>query len=191
VKPSRDEAWAVFCEFNETQSLRKHALAVEGVMRYFARKRGGDEDLWGVCGMLHDLDWEKFPEEHCEKSRKILSERAFPEEVVRAVVSHGWKICTDVEPRSDLERCLYAVDELAGLISAVALVRPSRSVLDMQPKSVKKKWKDKSFAAGVDRAIIERGAEMIGMEIPELISETIAGMREVAAEIGLAGSSSS
>ena len=190
MKPSRDEAWAVFCEFNETQSLRKHALAVEGVMRYFARKRGGDEDLWGVCGMLHDLDWEKFPEEHCEKSRKILSERAFPEEVVRAVVSHGWKICTDVEPRSDLERCLYAVDELAGLISAVALVRPSRSVLDMQPKSVKKKWKEKSFAAGVDRAIIERGAAMIGMEIPELISETIAGMCEVPAEIGLAGSSS-
>ena len=188
MKPSRDEAWALFCEFNDTQSLRKHALAVEGVMRYFARKRGGDEDLWGVCGMLHDLDWEKFPEKHCEKSREILSERAFPEEVVRAVVSHGWKICTDVEPHSDLERCLYAVDELAGLISAVALVRPSRSVLDMQPKSVTKKWRDKSFAAGVDRAIIERGAEMIGMEIPELISETIAGMREVAAEIGLAGS---
>ena len=188
MKPSRDEAWALFCEFNDTQSLRKHALAVEGVMRYFARQRGGDEDLWGVCGMLHDLDWEKFPDEHCRKSREILSERGFPDEVVRAVVSHGWRICTDVEPRSDLERCLYAVDELAGLISAVALVRPSRSVLDMQPKSVKKKWKDKSFAAGVDRAIIERGAEMIAMELPELISETIAGMREVAGEIGLAGS---
>lgn len=191
MKPSRDEAWAVFCEFNETQSLRKHALAVEGVMRYFARKRGGDEDLWGVCGMLHDLDWEKFPEQHCQKAEQILRERGFGEEVIRAVVSHGWLICTEVEPLSDLERCLYAVDELAGLITAVALVRPSRSVLDMKPKSVKKKWKDKSFAAGVDRAIIERGAGLIGMELGDLISEAITGMRGVAGDIDLVGTPAS
>ncbi len=191
MKPSRDEAWAVFCEFNETASLRKHALAVEGVMRHFARQRGGDEDLWGVCGMLHDLDWEKFPEQHCQKAEQILRERGFGEEVIRAVVSHGWLICTEVEPLSDLERCLYAVDELAGLITAVALVRPSRSVLDMKPKSVKKKWKDKSFAAGVDRAIIERGAGLIGMELGDLISEAITGMRGVAADIDLVGTPAS
>ena len=191
MKPSRDEAWAVFCEFNETTSLRKHALAVEGVMRHFARQRGGDEDLWGVCGMLHDLDWEKFPEQHCQKAEQILRERGFGEEVIRAVVSHGWLICTEVEPLSDLERCLYAVDELAGLITAVALVRPSRSVLDMKPKSVKKKWKDKSFAAGVDRAIIERGAGLIGMELGDLISEAITGMRGVAGDIDLVGTPAS
>lgn len=185
MQPTREQAWAVFCEFNESDSLRKHALAVEGVMRYFARRRGGDEELWGICGMLHDLDWEKFPDEHCRRSESILRERGFPDEVVRAVVSHGWMICTDVEPQSDLEKCLYAVDELCGLISAVALVRPSRSVLDMKPKSVKKKWKDARFAAGVDRSIIERGAAMIGMDLDELISETLCGMREVADRIGL------
>lgn len=187
----RERAWSIFCEFNETESLRKHALAVEGVMRYFARKRGGDEQLWGICGLLHDLDWEKFPEEHCQRAQTILRERAFPDEVVRAVVSHGWMICADVEPLSDLEKCLYAVDELTGLITAVALVRPSRSVLDMKPKSVKKKWKDGRFAAGVDRSIIERGAAMIEMELDELIAETILAMREVASDIGLAGEATS
>jgi len=137
--------------------------------------------------MLHDLDWEKFPEQHCQKAEQILRERGFSDEVIRAVASHGWMICTDVEPRSDLECCLYAVDELAGLITAVALVRPSRSVLDMKPKSVKKKWKDRSFAAGVDRAIIERGAALIELDLGELISETIEGMREVAEQIDLVG----
>jgi putative nucleotidyltransferase with HDIG domain len=183
----RELAWSVFYEFNETESLRKHSLAVEGVMRYFARKRGGDELLWGIWGMLHDLDWEKFPQEHCQRAQAILRERGFPDEVVRAVVSHGWMICTDVEPLSDLEKCLYAVDELTGLITAVALVRPSRSVLDMKPRSVKKKWKEGRFAAGVDRSIIERGAAMIEMELDELIGETILAMREIASDIGLAG----
>jgi putative nucleotidyltransferase with HDIG domain len=189
MTPSRSDAWAVFCEFNETDSLRKHALAVEGVMRRFARKRGGDEELWGIAGMLHDLDWEKFPEEHCRVAERILRERGFPDELVRAVVSHGWQICTDVEPLSDLERCLYAVDELAGFCCAVALVRPSRSVLDLEPRSVRKKWKEKAFAAGVDRAIIERGAGLVGMPLDELIAEAIAGLRGVAVEIGLGGSS--
>jgi predicted hydrolase (HD superfamily) len=185
MSPTRADAWAVFCEFNETDSLRKHALAVEGVMRRFGRARGGDEELWGIVGMLHDLDWEKFPEEHCRAAERILRERGFSDEVVRAVVSHGWQICTDVEPLSDLERCLYAVDELAGFCCAVALVRPSRSVLDLEPRSVKKKWKEKAFAAGVDRAIIERGAALIGMALDDLIAETIAGLREVAGAIGL------
>ncbi len=187
MTPSRAAAWAVFCEFNETDSLRKHALAVEGVMRHFARLRGGDEELWGIVGLLHDLDWEKFPAEHCRVAERILRERGFPGEIVRAVASHGWQICSDVEPLSDLERCLYAVDELAGFCCAVALVRPSRSVLDLEPKSVRKKWKEKAFAAGVDRSIIERGAGLVEMPLEELIAETITGLRGVAAQIGLDG----
>jgi putative nucleotidyltransferase with HDIG domain len=184
---TREEAWSLLCEFNESESLRAHALAVEGVMRYLARKRGGDEELWGIVGILHDLDYEKYPEEHCRKSEAILRERGWPEEIVRAVVSHGWGICAEVEPESDMEKCLYAVDELTGLVTATALVRPSRSVLDLKPKSVKKKWKDARFAAGVDRKLIEQGAERLGMPLEELIVETIAGMKEVAAAIGLEG----
>ena len=188
--PTREEAWSLLCEFNESPSLRNHALAVEGVMRHLARKRGGDEELWGIVWILHDLDYEKFPDQHCQKSEVILRERGWPEEIVRAVMSHGWGICTEVVPESDMERCLYAVDELTGLVTATALVRPSRSVLDMKPKSVKKKWKDARFAAGVDRSLIEKGAERLEMPLDELISETIAGMREVAASIGLEGEAS-
>jgi putative nucleotidyltransferase with HDIG domain len=187
MNPTREEAWSLLCEFNESTSLRTHALAVEGVMRHLARKRGGDEELWGIVGILHDLDYEKYPEEHCRKSETILRDRGWPEEIIHAVVSHGWGICTEVEPESDLEKCLYAVDELTGLVTATALVRPSRSVLDMKAKSVKKKWKDPRFAAGVDRSLIEKGAERLGMPIEELIAETIAGMREVAAAIDLEG----
>jgi putative nucleotidyltransferase with HDIG domain len=177
----------LLCEFNASPSLRAHALAVEGVMRHLARKRGSDEELWGIVGILHDLDYEKYPEEHCRKAETILRDRGWPEEIIHAVLSHGWGICTDVEPESEMEQCLYAVDELTGLVTATALVRPSRSVLDMKAKSVKKKWKDARFAAGVDRSLIERGAERLGMPVEELISETIAGMREVAAAIGLDG----
>jgi len=187
MTPTREAAWSLVCEFNDSDSLRKHALAVEGVMRHLARKRGDDEEVWGIVGLLHDLDYERHPEEHCHKAASCLRERDWPEEIVRAVLSHGWGICTDVEPRSDMEKCLYAVDELTGLVAATALVRPSRSVLDMKTKSVKKKWKDARFAAGVDRSIIERGAERLGMPVEELITETIAGMREVAAALGLEG----
>ena len=187
VEPTREAAWALLCEFNKSDSLRKHALAVEGVMRHLARKRGGDEEIWGIVGLLHDLDYEMYPDEHCRKTESILRERGWPEEIIRAAISHGWGICSEVEPESDLEKCLYAVDELTGLVAAAALVRPSRSVLDMKPKSVKKKWKDARFAAGVDRSIIEQGAERLHMELGELIEETIAGMRDVAAEIGLEG----
>jgi predicted hydrolase (HD superfamily) len=185
--PTREEAWSLLCEFNESASLRKHALAVEGVMRYLARRRGGDEELWGIVGILHDLDFERYPDEHCRKAEILLRERSWPEEIIRAVQSHGWGICTEVEPENDMEKCLYAVDELTGLVTATALVRPSRSVLDLKPKSVKKKWKDARFAAGVDRSLIEQGAERLGMPLEELIAETIAGMREVAAAIDLEG----
>ncbi len=183
----RDEVFALLREFNSSDSLIKHALCVEGVMRSIARKRGEDEEKWGVIGLVHDLDYEKFPDQHCHKTREILTERGWPEEYVRAVASHGWDICTDVRPQTDLEKTLYAVDELTGLVTAVALVRPSKSVKDVKVKSVMKKWKDKAFAAGVNRSVIEKGAEMLDVELRELVADVIEGMRKVAAEIGLEG----
>ena len=185
--PTREEAYSLLTEYNKSESLIKHALAVEGVMRYFARKRGEDEEKWGIIGLVHDLDYDRFPEEHCRKSEEILKENGWPEEYIRAVVSHGWGICSDVEPQTELEKVLYAIDELTGLVVTTALVRPSKSVMDVKTKSVKKKWKDKRFAAGVDRSIIEKGAQMLGVEIAELIADTITGMQEVAEEIGLKG----
>ncbi len=186
--PTREEAYALLTRFNKSESLLKHGLAVEGVMRHFARKRGEDEDKWGLIGLVHDLDYEQFPEQHCKKSEELLREQRWPEEYIRAVLSHGWGLCSEVEPRSNLEKVLYAADELTGLIAAAALVRPSKSVLDLKVKSVKKKWKDKRFAAGVNRGIIEKGAKMLEMDLGELITETIAGMQSVAEEIGLKGS---
>ena len=185
--PTRDEAMTLLRQYNENEALIKHALSVEAVMRYCARKRGQDEDPWGVIGLVHDLDYERFPERHCHKSAEILREHQWPEEYVRAVLSHGWGICTDVPPQTDLEKTLYAMDELTGLVAATALVRPSRSVLDMTAKSVKKKWKEKSFAAGVNRGVIEKGAEMLGVDVSALIEDAIMGMRQVADQIGLKG----
>ncbi len=185
--PTREEAFDLLKKYNKTESLIKHALAVEGVMRYMARKHNADEEKWGMVGLIHDLDYEQFPEQHCKKTEEILRANDWPEEYIRAVVSHGWGICSDVKPESEMEKVLYAIDELTGLVVTTALVRPSKSVMDLKTKSVKKKWKDKRFAAGVDRSIIETGAEMLGVEIPELITDTIAGMQEVAEEIGLKG----
>jgi predicted hydrolase (HD superfamily) len=185
--PTRDEALALLREYNKNDSLLKHAFAVEGVMRSVARKRGEDEDKWGIIGLIHDLDYEKFPDQHCTKTREILQEHNWPEEYIRAAVSHGWGICSDAEPQSVLEKTLYAIDELTGLVTASVLVRPSKSVMDLTVKSVKKKWKSPAFAAGVDRSIIEKGAEMLGVEVGELIEDTIKGMQEVAEAIGLKG----
>jgi len=187
VTPGREEAFSLLQKYNKNEGLIKHALAVEAVMRYCARKRGQDEKKWGVIGLVHDLDYEQFPDQHCRKTEEILTSENWPAEYIRAVVSHGWGICTDVEPQSELEKVLYTVDELTGLVVATALVRPSRSVLDMKAKSVKKKWKEKSFAAGVNRDVIEKGARMLGVELGELISDVIMGMREVADEVGLKG----
>jgi len=183
--PTRDDAWNLLTTYNKSDSLRKHALAVEGVMRYFARQYGEDETVWGLIGLIHDLDYEQFPDQHCVKTEEILRENGWPEDYIRAVVSHGYGICTDVEPRSTMEKVLFAVDELTGLVATTALVRPSKSVMDLKAKSVKKKWKDKRFAAGVDRSIIEKGAAMLEVEVAELITGTIMGMREVADAIGL------
>ena len=185
--PTRENALAILKEYNKSDSLIKHAYSVEGVMRYIARKRGEDEEKWGIIGLMHDLDYEQFPEQHCTKTREILEGYNWPGEYIRAVVSHGWGICSDVKPESVLEKTLYAIDELTGLVAANAMIRPSKSVMDMTVKSVKKKWKSPSFAAGVNREIIQKGAEMLGVEIGELIEDTIRGMREVADSIGLKG----
>ncbi|MGQ9645995.1 MAG: HD domain-containing protein [Thermodesulfobacteriota bacterium] len=186
-RPTRQEALDLLHQYNETDSLRKHAYAVEGVMRYIAKKRGEDEEKWGIVGLIHDLDYERFPDQHCKKTGEILRGKGWPEEYIRAAVSHGWGICSDVMPQTDLEKFLYTIDELTGLVVTTALIRPSKSVLDVQVKSVKNKWKDKRFAAGVDRTIIEKGAQMLQISLDELIEDTIKGMQEVAEAIGLKG----
>ena len=185
--PTRQEAFALLQEYNTEESLIRHALAVEGVMRYFARKHGEEPEKWGAIGLVHDLDYQQYPDQHCTKTAEILSSHGWPKDYIRAAVSHGWGICSDVEPREKMEKILYAIDELTGLVATSALVRPSKSVMDLEPKSVKKKWKNKSFAAKVNREVIQKGAEMLGMELSDLFRETIAGMREVADQIGLKG----
>lgn len=180
-KPDRSQAWTLLTTYNTSESLRRHALAVEGVMRYLSgRFPGTDADEWAMAGLLHDIDYEKFPDEHCHKAAEILRTEGFDEVLVRAVMSHGYGIVTDTEPITDLEKILYTMDELTGLITAAALMRPSRSVLDLELKSLKKKYKTPGFAAGVDRSIIERGAEMLGWSLDEVLESCILGMRSVA-----------
>ena len=185
--PTRDDALALLKEYNDNPALVQHGLQVEACMRHFAAKAGEEEERWGIVGLLHDLDYEKYPEEHCYKAAEIMRERGYDEETIRAMMSHAWGICTDVKPLTPMEKTLYAVDELSGLVNACVLVRPSRSIMDLETKSVKKKFKQKSFAAGVDRETVKKGAEMLGMSLDELISEVIEGMRARAEEIGVAG----
>ena len=183
--PTRDDAEELLLEYIDSPALRNHCRAVAATMDYVARQRGEDPEPWATIGLVHDLDWEKFPEQHCHKTEQILTAAGWPAEYVRAVLSHGWQICTEVEPRSELEKTLYAIDELTGFITACALVRPSRSVRDLEVKSVRKKWKSTNFAAGVDREVILRGAQMLGAELDDLIRTVILAMREVADEISL------
>jgi len=185
--PTRQTALELLKKYNKTESLIKHAYAVEGVMRYMSKKTGEDVEKWGIIGLIHDLDYEMYPDQHCTMTEKILQENNWPPEYIRAVLSHGWGLVTDVEPLSKLEKTIFAMDELTGLVATSALVRPSKSVLDMEARSVKKKWNDKRFAAGVDRSVIEKGAEMLGVSLDELITDCIIGMRSVAEEIGLKG----
>jgi predicted hydrolase (HD superfamily) len=185
--PTRVIAFHLFRKYNKSESLLKHALSVEGVMRFMAKKADEDEEKWGIIGLIHDLDYEMYPDQHCTMTSNILAENGWPEEYIRAVVSHGWGLVSDIEPVSLLEKTLFAMDELTGLVTTSALVRPSKSVMDMEAKSVKKKWSDKRFAAGVDRSVIERGASMLGVTLDELITDCIMGMRTVAGEIGLKG----
>ena len=185
--PTREDALALLKKYNRKPGLIRHALAVEAVMGHFAQKFGEDPEKWRVIGLVHDLDYEQFPDSHCHKCVELFRLYHWPEDYIRAVISHGWGICTDVEPRTRLEKTLYAVDELTGLVASAALVRPSKSILDLKTKSVKKKFKDKAFAAGVDREVIKKGAEMLDMDLSELITEVIAGMQPVADDIGLKG----
>jgi putative nucleotidyltransferase with HDIG domain len=186
--PTREDAYALLTEFNRNDRLIKHALAVEAVMRHMAAKLGHDEEFWGIVGLIHDLDYEQYPDQHCTKTEEILRERGWPEEIVHAVLSHGWGICTDVEPEHEMEKVLYAIDELTGLVIAVALVRPSKSLADLKVKSVSKKWKDKAFAAGADREVIQKGIDLLGVERSELIADVIEGMKAVAVKLELDGS---
>jgi putative nucleotidyltransferase with HDIG domain len=179
-KPNREDAWKILNEHVKIPNLLSHALAVEAAMRHVARKKGADEEMWGVIGLIHDVDYEEHPDEHLRHAPDLLRSHGWPEEYIRAIASHGWGICTEVEPVTDLEKALFAIDELTGLVAAAALVRPSRSVLDLPVKSVLKKWKDKAFAAGVDRSVIEKGAALLGVSLEELIADTIEGMRTVA-----------
>jgi predicted hydrolase (HD superfamily) len=183
--PTRAQALALLDEYITTPGLKKHCLAVEATMRYFARKNGEDEEMWGIVGMLHDMDYEKFPDQHCHKVAEILV--GWPAEYIRAIQSHGWNICTDVQPKSKLEKTLYATDELTGLIIASALVKPTKSVVDVDTASVMKKFKTPSFAAKVDRAVIQKGAEMLGISLEELITQTIAALQASAETLGLTG----
>lgn len=184
---TRDEALALLKEYNESDALVKHGLAVEGVMRHFARKYGEDEEKWGIVGLLHDLDYEKYPDQHCVKVQEIMQERDIDPEIIRAVASHGYGICVDIEPQSQMEKVLYTIDELTGLVNATAIMRPSKSVLDLETKSVKKKFKSKGFAAGVDREIIKKGCERLEMDLGDVVEEVILGMREVCDAIDLRG----
>jgi len=185
--PGRKDAMELLKKYNKSDSLIKHAIAVEGVLKYFAEYYDADVEKWGVIGLIHDLDYEKYPDQHCKMTEKILRENGWPENYIYSVISHGWGICTEAEPMSIMEKTLFTIDELTGLIAATALMRPSKSLLDMKVKSIKKKWKTKSFAAGVDRELILKGAGMMGMELDEVMSMTLEGMKTVAEEIGLKG----
>ncbi len=176
---TREEAWQLLKEYNKDHFHLQHAVTVEGVMRYFAEKLGygSEADLWGIVGLLHDLDFEMYPDEHCIKEQEIMRERGIDERIIHAAASHGYALTVDIKPEHEMEKVLYAVDELTGLIGAAALMRPSKSVQDMEVSSVKKKYKSKSFAAGCSREVIERGAEMLGWELSDLIGQTILAMR--------------
>lgn len=178
---SREQAFELLKEYNKEPFHIQHSLTVEGVMKYFAKELGYEDEaeFWGNVGLLHDLDFELYPEEHCIKEQEIMRERGIDERLIHAVASHGYKLTVDIKPEHEMEKVLYAVDELTGLIGAVAIMRPSKSVQDLELKSVKKKYKNAKFAAGCSREVIERGAEMLGWELDELISKTILAMRTV------------
>jgi predicted hydrolase (HD superfamily) len=182
---TRDQAWELFKTYNKDPFHIQHALTVEGVMRWYARDLGygAEEDFWGIVGLLHDIDFEEFPDEHCIKAQELLRKGGAGDGIIHAVCSHGYELTVDIRPEHEMEKALYAADELTGLIWAVAIIRPSKSVQDMEVKSVKKKYKTPAFAAGCSRAVIEKGAAMLGWELDKLIEKTILAMRSCEAEI--------
>jgi len=177
---NREEAWALLTEYNQEAFHLQHAKTVAAVMKWFAEKLGYAEeaDFWELVGLLHDLDFEKYPEEHCQKTAEILRERGMEERLIRAIVSHGYGMVSEVAPEHVMEKVLFAVDELTGLIGAAARMRPSKSVSDMELKSLKKKFKDKSFAAGCSREVIQTGANMLNWPLDELLETTLNAMKE-------------
>ena len=181
---TRAEAWELLNEYNKEPFHIRHAVTVEGVMRYFADTLGySDEvELWGIVGLLHDLDFEMYPEQHCIKSQEIMREKGLDERIIRATASHGYGLTVDIKPEHEMEKVLYATDELTGLIGAVAIMRPSKSVQDLELKSVKKKFKTLNFAAGCSREVIQNGADMLGWTLDELIEKTILAMRSCESE---------
>ena len=186
--PTREQAIELVKKYNKEESHIHHAIAVENAMRHFAELYNESPDLWGVVGLLHDIDWEMTtdtPERHCHVAPELLREAGVDEEIIHAVQSHGWGICSDVEPSNDMERTLFTIDELTGLIITAGLVRPSKSLADLELKSVKKKWKDKAFARGVNRDIIKQGAEKMNMPLDDVITETIKALRPVEKLIGM------
>ena len=182
---TREEAWELLTEYNQDEFHLLHAQTVENTMRYFARELGfaDEEDFWGIVGLLHDLDFEKYPEEHCIKSQEIMKERGIDEKIIHATASHGYAITVDIKPEHEMEKILYAVDELTGLIGAAAKMRPSKSVMDMEVSSLKKKYKDKKFAAGCSRDVIQTGADRLGWTLEELMEKTILAMRSCEAGV--------
>lgn len=176
---SREDALALLKKYNKEEFHIRHGLTVEGTMRYFAKELGYEDevDFWGIAGLLHDIDFEEFPEEHCIKAPELLAEINADEALIHAIVSHGYGLCCDVKPEHQMEKILFATDELTGLIGAYAIMRPTKNCEDMKLKSVKKKFKDKKFAAGCDRDVIQQGADMLGMELSDLIEQTIAAMQ--------------
>lgn len=181
----REKALSVLNEYNKNEALIRHALSVEAVMRYFASEANEDVEYWGAVGLLHDVDYERYPTEHCVKAVDILKGAGYDDEFIHSVVSHGYGICSDAKPNKYMEKVLYTTDELTGLIAATAIMRPSRSVMDLEAKSVKKKFKDKSFAAGVDRDVVLKGCEMLGAELDDIMTKCIEAMREAHESIGL------
>ena len=178
-KITRDEAFELLKKYNKDPFHIRHALTVEGVMRWYAKELGyaDEEEYWGIVGLLHDIDFEMWPEEHCKKAPELLREAGVEEDMIHAIVSHGYGLCVDVKPEHEMEKVLFACDELTGLIGAAALMRPSKSVQDMELKSLKKKFKDKRFAAGCDREVIIQGAEMLGWDLDELLNQTLEAMK--------------
>ena len=175
---NRKDAINLLKKYNTEEFHLRHSLTVEQVMRYFAKQYGYDEDFWGIVGLLHDIDFEKFPDEHCKKAPELLAEINAPDEMVHAICSHGYGICSDIKPEHQMEKILFAVDELTGLIWAAAKMRPSKSTKDMEVSSLKKKFKDKKFAAGCSRETISKGTEELGWDLNELFEKTIQAMRE-------------
>ena len=174
---TRQQAWELLRRYNAEPFHLRHALTVEGVMRYFAEQRGYDPEFWGIVGLLHDIDFEQWPEQHCVKASELLREGGADESIIHAVCSHGWAICVDIKPEHEMEKVLFAADELTGLIWAAAKMRPSKSTKDMEVSSLKKKFKDKKFAAGCSRDVITKGAGNLGWELPKLMEMTILAMR--------------